>query len=90
MNSKQRRKERRRWLREHKEEIEKVIVWINQLDKFIPLSDVPNSDNIIELVPEYAEQIEAFGMIFARSKKYWKEFLIEKGISPERFTTSSL
>ena len=82
MNSKQRRVARRKWLREHREETEKVIAWINSPEKFVPLPDIPAPDNVIEMG---VERIKAFGATFLMEKEYWKDFLIEKGIFPERF-----
>ena len=79
MNAKQRRIVRRAWMEKHKEEMEKVIIWINSPEKFVPL-DHFSSDDVIEMEEE---KIKAFGEFYTMGKRGWKQFLIEKGVFPE-------
>lgn len=80
MNSAQRRKERRKFLRENVEEIRKLIDWINGPEVF-ESSDV-SDEGEIEMV---RKRMKALGYPFSQSKLEWKEYLIKKGVGPANF-----
>jgi len=80
LNSAQRRKERRKFLRENAEEIQKLIDWINGPEVFE--SSYASSDGQIEMAKK---RMEAFGYPFPQSKSEWKEYLIKKGVDSANF-----
>jgi len=80
LNSAQRRKERRKFLRKNAEEIQRLIDWINGPEEFVS-SDV-SDDGEIEMVQR---RMEAFGYPFPQSKPEWKEYLIKRGVDPAKF-----
>ena len=79
MNSAQRRKCKRAWLRENSEEIKSSVRWINDVDMFIP-SDGLRTDCIVEMHPETRK---AFG--FLAPKNDLREYLIKRGVDRSLF-----
>jgi hypothetical protein len=75
---------RRRWRRENADEITRIIAWINAPNCFVPAGP-PDNKGIIEME---VERVAAFGQEFPMPKNHWKNFLIRKGISPEKFRIS--
>ena len=76
MNSAQRRKKNREWVRENIEEIKKVIAWIKSPDVFVP--DGLWKKDCIEMG---VEKIRAFGGDFKFPKKFWEKYLIRRGVT---------
>lgn len=95
MDSRQRRTQKRQvarenaaWLRENADEVRALIEWINGGDMLVAagVSDY-NRDGVctgrtIDMKPETRT---AFGNEFPREKKFWREYLIERGVSPLLF-----
>ncbi|MDP2669105.1 MAG: hypothetical protein Q8P07_04705 [bacterium] len=85
MNSAQRRKTKRKWLRKNAEGINKIINWINAPNRFV-MSRFMQGD-YIEMEPELL--IASCRGSYSFTKVEWMEYLIRKGINPERFKQSS-
>lgn len=75
----------RKWRRANLSEITRVVNWINAPDYYVSAGP-PNGEGIIEME---LECIAAFGQKSLMPKKYWRDFLIKKGVSPEKFRNSS-
>lgn len=80
MNSAQRRKAKRSWLRKNAETIDKIISWINSPKRFVASRFTQR--NCIEMEPE---RMTPFGSNYSFTKEEWVDYLIKKGINPERF-----
>ena len=81
MNSAQRRTQKRKWLRENAEEIERVIAWLNGPELF-------------DCIPDHSEKdcyelrlalLKAFGEKYPRSRADWKSYLLDRGVDASRF-----
>jgi len=71
MNSAQRRKKERKWLRKNKTEVDRVLRWIKESPDYVAPEFVKNNDIIDMKKPKIA----AFGGRFAYGKSYWIYFL---------------
>lgn len=75
MNSRQRRKERRRWIKRHRKEIDDLLTWISENEVYVTSTVGP--DGILEA---QKENIRAFGEFGARTRDQWKRYLRERGV----------
>jgi len=81
MDSKQRRKEKRKWMRENAEEIARLIYWINGPNKFVA-SEVNSGGDCIDM---RLEEVSAFGSKWKFPKRYRKDYLLKRGINSSQF-----
>jgi len=77
MNSAQRKRARKKWLRDNNTEIELVLNWLKAEDLFV-LGWV--GDDFVEMIPE---KIKAFGSSYSCNKSYWREYLEKRGVGSQ-------